>query len=66
MNRPEPQPADVVPHLMDLNTAANLAEIFGAIVVVGGLAFAMIQLAHFRAQRRHTAALGLAPLCPES
>ncbi len=45
---------------MDLNTAANLAEIFGAIIVVGGLGFAFIQLSHFRAQRRHTAALGLA------
>jgi len=45
---------------MDLNTAANLAEIFGAIVVVGGFAFAIIQLTHFRAQRRDTAALELA------
>ena len=45
---------------MDLNTAANLAEILGAIVVVGGLAFAIIQLAHFRAQRRDRAALELA------
>jgi uncharacterized membrane protein YagU involved in acid resistance len=57
---PEPRDARVVPHLMDLNNAANLAEILGAIIVVGGFAFAIIQLAHFRAQRRDTAALELA------
>lgn len=45
---------------MDLNSAANLAEILGAIIVVGGFAFALIQLAHFRAQRRDRAALELA------
>ncbi len=45
---------------MDLNTAANLAEIFGAIVVVGGFVFAIIQLNQFQAQRRDTAALELA------
>ena len=45
---------------MDLNSAANVAEILGAIIVVGGFAFAIIQLAHFRAQRRDTAALELA------
>ena len=45
---------------MDLSSAANVAEILGAIIVVGGFAFAIIQLTHFRAQRRDKAALELA------
>ena len=45
---------------MDLNTLANLAEIFGAIVVVVGLLFALIEVSHFRTLRRDTAALELA------
>jgi hypothetical protein len=31
----------------DFNTLANLAEIFGAFVVVGGLGFAVIQMQHY-------------------
>jgi len=43
----------------DLTTLANLAEIFGAAVVVGGLAFGVIQLHNYREQRRETAAIEL-------
>lgn len=42
---------------MDLNTLANLAEIIGLFTVVGGLAFAVIQISHFRQQRREMAAI---------
>ncbi len=45
--------------MTDLNTLANLAEIFGAFVVVGGLGFAVIQMQHYRQQRRETAAIEL-------
>jgi hypothetical protein len=45
---------------MDLNTLANLAEIIGAAIVVGGVAFAFVQLAHFRRQRHDLAAVELA------
>jgi hypothetical protein len=45
---------------MDLNTLANLAEIVGAVIVIGGFAFAFIQLAHFRRQRHDVAAIQLA------
>jgi hypothetical protein len=37
---------------MELSTLANLAEIIGAAIVVGGVAFAFVQLAHFRRQRQ--------------
>jgi hypothetical protein len=43
----------------DLNTLANLAEVFGAAIVVGGLGFAVVQLQHYRQQRRETAAIEL-------
>jgi hypothetical protein len=43
----------------DLNMLANLAEIFGAVVVVGGLGFGVIQMQHYRQQRRETAAIEL-------
>lgn len=45
---------------MELSTLANLAEIIGAAIVVGGVAFAFVQLAHFRRQRHELAALELA------
>ncbi len=45
---------------MELNALANLAEIFGAIVVVGGLAFAVVQITQFRRQRQDVVALELA------
>ena len=43
----------------DLNALANLAEIFGAFVVVGGLGFGVVQMQHYRQQRRETAAIEL-------
>lgn len=45
---------------MELQTLANLAEIFGALVVIGGVVFAVAQLSLFRRQRRETAAFELA------
>ena len=45
---------------MDLNTLANIAEITGAIIVVGGLWFAIVQLLQYRQQRRDMAAIELA------
>ncbi len=46
--------------MMELSTLANLAEVFGALVVVGSVAFAFVQLAHFRRQRSDMAAVELA------
>jgi hypothetical protein len=43
----------------DLNTLASLAEILGAVFVVGGLGFGVVQLQHYRQQRRETAAIEL-------
>ncbi len=45
---------------MTLGDAANVAELVGGIVVVGGLAFAIVQLAQLRRQRRELAAIELA------
>jgi hypothetical protein len=45
---------------MDLQTAANLAEILGVLIVIVGFAFAVIQLMHFRQQRRDMATIELA------
>ena len=45
--------------MADLNTLANLAEVFGAVVVVVGLGFGVIQIQHYRQQRRETAAIEL-------
>ena len=45
---------------MTLETAANIAELIGGIVVLGGLAFAIVQLAQLRRQRRDLAAIELA------
>jgi hypothetical protein len=45
---------------MDLNTLANLAEIIGVMIVIGGFAFAVIQLLHFRRERQDRAAIELA------
>ncbi len=44
---------------MDLNTFANLAEVIGATVLIGSVAFAVVQLAHFRRQRADMAAVEL-------
>ncbi len=45
--------------MSDLGTLADLAEIFGAVVVLGGLAFALVQMQHYRQQRRETAGIEL-------
>jgi len=39
---------------------ANLAEIFGFLIVIGGLAFAIIQILQYRRHRRDMAAIELA------
>lgn len=44
---------------MELNTLANLAEVIGTIIVIGGLWFAVVQLLHYRQQRRDMAAIEL-------
>ena len=46
--------------MIDLDTLASLAEVFGALVVVGSIGFAFVQLAHFRRQRSDMAAVELA------
>lgn len=43
--------------LMDLDTLANLAEIFGAVMIIGGALFAMVQIRQMRSQRRNAAAI---------
>ena len=45
--------------MTDLSTLANMAEILGAIVVIGGLVFAIIQMRSLRQQRRELAAIEL-------
>lgn len=43
----------------DLGNLANVAEIIGAIIVVGGLIFAVLQMRQTRQQRREMAAIEL-------
>jgi hypothetical protein len=43
----------------NLETLANFAEILGAIVVIGGVAFAVIQIRQFRRQRLEVASIEL-------
>ncbi|MDX1507745.1 MAG: hypothetical protein R3358_05665 [Woeseiaceae bacterium] len=43
----------------DLSRLANLAEIIGALFVIGGIFFAVVQLRQFRQQRREMAAIEL-------
>ncbi|MGI9204126.1 MAG: DUF4760 domain-containing protein [Woeseiaceae bacterium] len=43
----------------DLGKLANIAEILGAIIVVGGLIFAVLQMRQTRQQRRELAAIEL-------
>jgi hypothetical protein len=43
----------------DLATLANIAEILGALTIIGGVVFAVAQIREFRAQRRETAAVEL-------
>lgn len=45
--------------MTELSTLANMAEILGVIIVVGGLYFAVLQIRHFREQRREHAAIEL-------
>ena len=45
--------------MTDLSILADLAEIFGAVVVVVGLGFGVVQMQHYRQQRRETAAIEL-------
>jgi len=45
--------------MTDLSRLANMAEIFSAVVVVGGIIFAVIQMRQTRQQRRELAAIEL-------
>ncbi len=42
---------------VDLQSVANIAEIFGALLVIFGVFFALIEIRHLRRQRRETAAM---------
>jgi hypothetical protein len=43
----------------DLQTLANLAEVFGTLTIISGLIFAVIQIRQYRRQLRETATLAL-------
>ena len=43
----------------ELATLANMAKIFGVIIVIGGLFFAVLQMRQIRQQRRELAAIEL-------
>ena len=43
----------------DLSRFADMAEILGALVVIGGLIFAVMQMRNIRQQRREMAAIEL-------
>lgn len=45
--------------MSDLTRLANIAEIIGALIVIGGLFFAILQMRQIRQQRRELAALEL-------
>lgn len=45
--------------MTDLSRLANMAEIFSAIVVIGGIIFAVLQMRQTRQQRRELAAIEL-------
>ena len=42
---------------MDLQTLANVAEIFGALLVVFGVLFGLLEIRHYREQRQETASM---------
>jgi hypothetical protein len=42
---------------MDLQTVANLAEVFGGLVVISGVIFGLVEIRHYREQRQETAAM---------
>jgi hypothetical protein len=41
---------------VDLSTAADIAQVLGGLTVIGGAAFALVQLRHLRRQQRDAAA----------
>lgn len=45
--------------MTNLSSLANMAEILGVIIVIGGLIFAMLQMRQIRQQRRELAAIEL-------
>lgn len=45
--------------MTDLETLANLAEVFGTLTIIGGLLFAVVQIRQYRQQLRETATLEL-------
>lgn len=45
--------------MSDLSRLANMAEIFSAVIVIGGIIFAVIQMRQTRQQRREMAAIEL-------
>lgn len=45
--------------MTDLTVLANISEIIGVVIVIGGLLFAMLQTRQFRQQRREMAAIEL-------
>ncbi len=42
---------------VDLQRVANIAEIFGALLVIIGVIFALVEVRHHRQKRRETAAM---------
>ena len=42
---------------MELQTLANIAEIFGALLVITGVFFGLIEVRHYRQQRQETASM---------
>jgi len=42
---------------LNLQTLANFAEIFGALMVIAGVFFALIEIRHYRQQRQESAAM---------
>lgn len=45
--------------MLDLQSLANLSEVVGALFLVGGIVFAVIQIRQFQRQRQETAAIEL-------
>ena len=42
---------------MNLQTLANLAEVFGALLVITGVIFGLVEIRHYRQQRQETASM---------
>jgi hypothetical protein len=42
---------------LNLQTLANIAEIFGALLVISGVLFGLIEIRHYRQQRQETASM---------